>query len=530
MENRDFITLRDAAEWASSYTHKKVTPSNISYLISYGRITKHDDDGVAKVSVHELKGYYDNSALCRNGRKATAFGDDVCWALSFEDVPERDTTKHVHRLHPYKGKYIPQLVEYFIDGHTDDLKHEVYFREGDIILDPFAGSGTTLVQANENGINAIGVDVSCFNAMICNCKVNSVDTKRLDDDMKLITDKLGTFIDENGILWFETEISDALKRFNDEHFPSPEFKRRVYSGEINAPEYGNEMAELFMPTYEKILNKHRLTIGKRHDGSFMDRWYLPTTREEISYLNTLISQVADKHIRDMLSLVLCRTVRSCRSTTHSDLATLKDAVTTPYYCRKHYKICRPQFSILKWWKSYCKDTVRRLDEFSAIRTDTFQTCLIGDSRQVDVFEGVSMIDREFGERLKHEKISGIFTSPPYVGMIDYHEQHAYAYELLGLPRHDNDEIGPLYRGHGEEAKKSYVDGISDVLNNCRKFMKDDFDVFLVANDKYGLYPKIAEKAGMRIVELTKRPVINRAERGDSPYCETIFHLKDCKIL
>ncbi len=30
------------------------------------------------------------------------------------DLPERIRTKHVHRLHPYLGKYIPQLVEVFL--------------------------------------------------------------------------------------------------------------------------------------------------------------------------------------------------------------------------------------------------------------------------------------------------------------------------------------------------------------------------------------------------------------------------------
>ena len=27
------------------------------------------------------------------------------------ELPERERTKHVHRLHPYLGKYVPQLVE-----------------------------------------------------------------------------------------------------------------------------------------------------------------------------------------------------------------------------------------------------------------------------------------------------------------------------------------------------------------------------------------------------------------------------------
>lgn len=30
------------------------------------------------------------------------------------DLPERTRTKHVHRLHPYLGKFIPQLVEVFL--------------------------------------------------------------------------------------------------------------------------------------------------------------------------------------------------------------------------------------------------------------------------------------------------------------------------------------------------------------------------------------------------------------------------------
>jgi hypothetical protein len=70
-----------------------------------------------------------------------------------KDLPERERTKHVHRLHPYLGKYIPQLVEIFL---------RKYFVPGQTVLDPFVGSGTALVQANELGINAIGYDISEF--------------------------------------------------------------------------------------------------------------------------------------------------------------------------------------------------------------------------------------------------------------------------------------------------------------------------------------------------------------------------------
>lgn len=86
---------------------------------------------------------------------------------SERELPERIRTKHVHRLHPYLGKYIPQLVEIFL---------RKYFKPGDTVVDPFAGSGTTLVQANELGINSIGFDISAFNVILCRAKIAVVNS------------------------------------------------------------------------------------------------------------------------------------------------------------------------------------------------------------------------------------------------------------------------------------------------------------------------------------------------------------------
>ena len=71
--------------------------------------------------------------------------------------------------------------------------------------------------------------------------------------------------------------------------------------------------------------------------------------------------------------------------------------------------------------------------------------------------------------MKNKKSKGYF-SPPYVGLIDYHEQHAYAYDLFGFERKDDLEIGPLFKGQGREAKQSYIEGISAVLNNAKIFL------------------------------------------------------------
>lgn len=521
-----FFTIKEAALWASEHLQRKVSNANISYLVNYGKVRKYTRNGAVVIMKEELENYYQSNHGQRQVEWKEKLGDDLNWALSFDNLPEKETTKHVHRLHPYKGKYIPQLVEYFLDNHTDEYKNNVYFQKGDIILDPFAGSGTTLVEANELGMNAIGIDVSSFNAMIDNCKLSKVDLLELKKHVESITNRLKAFVANSNVLEFEEELLQRLNEFNNIYFPVPEYKYRVSRKEIDPKVYGEDKAQMFLPIYNQLIDKYGIQLRQPQQDTFLDKWFTRQIRNELEFVYSLITEVSDKDLHDMLCIILSRTMRSCRATTHADLATLKDAVTTTYYCSKHGKICKPLFSILKWWETYSKDTLQRLQEFSLLRTNTFQRCLVGDSRIIDIFNEISKLEPSFGKLLQERKIKGIFSSPPYVGLIDYHEQHAYAYDLFGLPRHDDLEIGPLFKGQKLDAQLSYVEGISAVLCNCKRFLAENYDIFLVANDKYNLYPRIAEKAGMQIVEQFKRPVLNRTERDKGAYCEIIFHLKN----
>ena len=227
-----------------------------------------------------------------------------------------------------------------------------------------------------------------------------------------------------------------------------------------------------------------------------------------------------------MTVILSRTIRSCRATTHADLATLVEPVTTTYYCAKHGKICKPLFSIVSWWERYAKDTIGRLKYFEKLKTDTHQVCLNGNSENLDIFDVLEKENKDFAKLARTQKIKGIFSSPPYVGLINYHEQHAYAYDLFGFERQDDLEIGAMFKKQSKQAQQDYANGISNVLNNCKRFLAEDFDIFLVANDKYNLYPQIAETADLQIVNQYKRPVLNRSEQDENPYSEIIFHLQE----
>lgn len=523
--NNGLFTIKQASEWATDYIGKRVTTSNISYLIQYGRIKKINNNENTLINKNDLIEYYKSYIGKREVEWRGQLGNDLNWALSFDYLKEADTTKHVHRLHPYKGKFIPQLVEYFLDDHTDDFKKEVYFRKGDIVLDPFCGSGTTLVQANELGIHAIGIDISTFNALICNVKLDKYDFVDLSNEIQRITKALKQFIADSNTIKFENKLTEELAEFNNKYFPSSEYKYRVKRGEINEDEYGSEKEKEFLPVFSNLANEYNIQLKQENNDTFLDKWYLKHIRTEIDFIHNLIKQVKNPETQRIITIILSRTIRSCRATTHADLATLKEPITTTYYCAKHGKVCRPLFSILSWWERYSKDTIERLEQFNKLRTNTNQFCLTGDSRTVDILEELKIKNPNLAELLEHQKIKGIFSSPPYVGLIDYHEQHAYAYDLFDFQKNNSLEIGNMTLGQGRDARKKYVEGISDVLINCRKYLVDDYNVFLVANDKFNLYPLIAEKADMQIVNRYKRPVLNRTEKDKGAYSEIIFHLK-----
>src|SRR2546429_4486292 len=99
---------------------------------------------------------------------------DLELSWSERDLPERERTKHVHRLHPYLGKFVPQLVEALLARHLPRARR---------VLDPFAGSGTTLVQALEDGRDATGIDVAAFNCLLMRVKTSEYNVFTLEREL-----------------------------------------------------------------------------------------------------------------------------------------------------------------------------------------------------------------------------------------------------------------------------------------------------------------------------------------------------------
>lgn len=69
------------------------------------------------------------------------------------DFSDSTTSRQsLHSIHPYPAKFIPEIPRALIAEFPP--------AEGSIVLDPFCGSGTTLVEAQRGGFDAVGVDLN----------------------------------------------------------------------------------------------------------------------------------------------------------------------------------------------------------------------------------------------------------------------------------------------------------------------------------------------------------------------------------
>jgi hypothetical protein len=158
-------------------------------------------------------------------------------------------------------------------------------------------------------------------------------------------------------------------------------------------------------------------------------------------------------------------------------------------------------------RRYLLDTLARVKEFARVRDG---------ARAAEMLHG----DARFGDL--GGPYDGVITSPPYPGLIDYHEQHRYAYELLGLEDRRETELGAAERGTSRAAIAAYADGIVEVLQNVRSSLQPRVPVCIVVNDRRDLYPEILDRAGLRLEERLERHVNRRTGRRAGEYFESIL--------
>ena len=161
-----------------------------------------------------------------------------------------NTKQYTHCFHPYPAMMIPQVAGRILDEFGENAK---------LLFDPYCGTGTSLVEANLRGINAIGTDINPLARLIAKVKTTIIPLKLLDS---------------------------YLKDFND----------FIFSIRL-----GGKKIKPIIPNFKNI-----------------DYWFKKETQYWLAVIKEYIENIDDKDVQDFFKVAFSETVREVSLTRNSE--------------------------------------------------------------------------------------------------------------------------------------------------------------------------------------------------------------------
>jgi tRNA G10 N-methylase Trm11 len=194
-------------EVSSLFTGKIDVQSNRVTVIN----TPENENAVARLTYFQVAECLGNQVVPDQAKlEASASSNGTTWYPEIDPIPQlrRQSTRYsAHGLHEYRGKFNPQVVRSI--GNILGLQRGAY------LLDPFCGSGTTVLESAHIGWNCIGIDINPLGVMIANAKVAAfkADPIELQDASERLASQLENKSSEGNDWQVYLPTSDYLEQW-----------------------------------------------------------------------------------------------------------------------------------------------------------------------------------------------------------------------------------------------------------------------------------------------------------------------------
>jgi len=240
-------------------------------------------------------------------------------SIEFDLDKIRNKNYLTHNFHPYPAKFIPQFPRKIIKSLS---------KPGEVVLDPFCGSGTTLVEAKLLGRNSIGVDINPIATLVSKVKTTILSDMQLKE-IKRTVSEIGISIN----LHYGTKPITAER---------------------------NTCIDFTVPDF---LNK--------------DHWFKPFVLRELAIIKAHIDTVEDKDSKDFLTVAFS-----------SILTKVSNQESDTRYARRDKPI--KEFDTYNAFSKKVTDMIKRIIKFSHKASDAFVNIFTHDSSYMPFLKGESV--------------------------------------------------------------------------------------------------------------------------------------------
>lgn len=203
-----------------------------------------------------------------------------------------------HWFYPYKGKFHPQMIRALINI--------IKLRPGDVLFDPFIGSGTTALEAQLLGISCYGLDINLLCTILAKVKTQSVEVlEQIRQDKDFYLHK-GTLFEDSNLKLSDDERVQNFYKIAEMIATSDESRRNKNFADAFGVNVTKMMVSL--EHYQQVIETYNLTLGdsKIEQGDIRKIQLQPNSVDGIitspPYHMALDYLKNDKHALDALNV------------------------------------------------------------------------------------------------------------------------------------------------------------------------------------------------------------------------------------
>ena len=275
------------------------------------------------------------------------------------DYVTADTKTETHGFHSYPAMMIPQVARRLLN---------MFGKRGDVVLDPFCGSGTVLVEAKMLGMNSWGIDINPLALLLARVKSTPLDVGMLQ---RHALELLDTYRENYGRIEGEKDFVSVPEFFNIDYWFKPKVSRHLsFIRELIFAIRDTKVREFFLVAFSETVREVSNTKSKEFKLVRM-------SSEELEKYNPDVGRVffskVYRNIKGMAEFVMkadpnvwVRILREdTRSRTSIPERSVDLIVTSPPYGDSRTTVAYGQFSRLSLqWLGLPWEEVRKIDSES----------------------------------------------------------------------------------------------------------------------------------------------------------------------
>ena len=375
------------------------------------------------------------------------------------DFRDDDTHGYTHGIHSYPAMMVSPISKNIIDIVKQ-------FKQVDSLFDPFAGSGTVLVEGMLAGIPTVaGNDINPLALLLSKVKTTPIDRSELQNEYIELKNRLDTLYNKY----------DFLIHFVDDYMV------KTKGLDLTSKDGWGCDAPIYL---DEFYQEYQLTL-KAPTFKNIGYWFRPRVIFELSLIKSAIAETTNKDIRDFFSVAMSEIIRLVSNRRNGEFKMFR---MTPEKVAKFNPDTKQEF---------IKILERNIDKMSDF-TDAYDYLSVAP--QVTIF-------REDACKLPSvptDTYDLIVTSPPYGDSrttVAYGEYSRLSMQWLDIFELTEKEImsvdrtlmgGQKYRNGFEYTVKSSV--LRDILDRIKDVdLERAGDVFSFYNDLEQSIAAIAEK-------------------------------------